>query len=276
MGVSRWIPGTVILIGLCACGAQHAGTLAPTGPSSGAAAASPLVSELAIEPTPTPISPAIPDAVDVESVPGDFGPLEADTRYYARPVVPNGPTIYVLYTIPADGWVAWIGSFKPGEEGRDQTVALHVLNVTSLVRHGCTDHGMADPPVGSRVEDLATALTTLEPFQVVEQPAPVSRWGYNGMRLVLRTPDLPTTVAGGQLSWTGCQDRELKSWIGRPLSYAYYGYSPGLIEEFWILDIEGQRLVVATDHFPDTPPGDMEELDAVLDSIEIVVEENGS
>ena len=85
-------------------------------------------------------------------------------------------------------------------------------------------------------------------------------------------PELPTTVAAGQLRFTGCFGNEVKSWIGRPLSYAYYGYSPGLIEEFWILDVHGQRLVIAPDHFPDTPPDDMEELQAVLDSIELVVD----
>lgn len=168
--------------------------------------------------------------------------------------------------------MAFIGGFKPGEDGRDQTVALHFLNVTNLVQHGCTDHAEADPPVGETTEDLASALATLEPFEVAEAPSEFSRWGYDGMHLVLQVPELPTTVAGGQLSFTGCVDRELKSWIGRPLSYAFYGYGPGLIEEFWILDVDGQRLMVAADYYADTPPADMEELRAALDSIEFVVE----
>jgi hypothetical protein len=214
---------------------------------------------------------ALAGAVEAISGPGSFPPLEPG-RYYIRPVVPDGPTIYVLYTIPAEGWLAFIGGFKPGAGGRDQTVALHILNVTTVVQHGCTDHTGADPPVGDTPEDLASALATLEPFKVAEAPSEVSRWGYDGMRLVLHVPELPTTIGGGQLSFTGCVDRELKSWIGRPLSYAYYGYSPGLIEEFWILDVDGQRLVIAADHYADTPPADMEELQSVLDSIEIVVE----
>lgn len=214
---------------------------------------------------------AIADAIDVASVPCALPPLEPG-KYYIRPVVPDGPTIDVLFTIPAEGWEAFVGGYKPGEGGREQTVALHILNVTNRVRHGCTDHAMADPPVGDTPEHLASALATLEPFEVAEAPSEVSRWGYDGVRLVLHVPELPTTIAGGQLSFTGCVERELRSWIGRPLSYAYYGYSPGPIEEFWILDVDGQRLVVATDHFADTPPADMDELQAVLDSIEFVVE----
>lgn len=258
----------LVVVGLSACVAQQSGTGEPTATARAAAAPA---SASAQEPTPAPLPSPLADATDVASVPGEFSALDPG-RYYIRPVVPDGPTIYVLFTIPAPGWHAFIGGFKPGQDGRDQTVALHILNVTNLVQHGCTDHAMADPPVGDTVEDLANALAMLEPFEVAEPPSEVSRWGYDGMQLVLQVPDAPTTMAGGQLSFTGCVDGELKSWIGRPLSYAYYGYSPGLIERFWILDVDGQRLVIAADHHADAPPADMEQLQAVLDSIEIVVE----
>lgn len=236
MSTSRGIAVAVAALAVAALSAcaERTGTVEPSMSSS------------------TTIMPsAIADAIDVMSVRGRFGPLKPG-KYYVRPVVPDGSNISVHFTIPAEGWLAFIGGFKPGEDGRDQTVALHILNVTNLVRHGCSDHAIAGP-IGDTTEDLASALATLEPFEVVEAPSEVSRWGYDGTRLVLQVPELPTTVAAGQLKFTGCVENEVKSWIGRPLSYAYYGYSPGLIEEFWILDVDGQRLVVATDHFPDTP-----------------------
>ncbi len=262
----------LVVGGLSACEVQQAGTVNPATTGSEMAAPS---SASAGESTSTRIPPAIAGATDLESVLGEFGPLEPG-EYYIRPSVLEGPAIYVLFTIPGEGWVEFIPAFKPGEEGRDQTVALHILNVTNLVRDGCTDHAAASPPVGTTTEDLASLLASLEPFDVVEPPTEVSRWGYDGIRLVLQVPELPTTVAGGQLSFTGCIDRELKSWIGQPLSYAYYGYSPGLIEEFWILDVVGQRLVLAADRFADSSPADLEELQAVLNSIEIVVEAESS
>ena len=250
-GIAVAVAALAAFSALSAC-AERTGTVEPSTSSS------------------TTMMSAIADAIDVASVPGNFGPLEPG-NYYIRPVVPEGPTISVHFTIPAEGWLAFIGGFKPGVDGRDQTVALHILNVTNLVRHGCSDHAIADP-IGDTTEDLASALATLEPFEVVEAPSEVSRWGYDGTRLVLQVPELPTSVAAGQLKFTDCVENEVKSWIGRPLSYVYYGYSPGLIEEFWILDVDGQRLVVATDHFPDTPPDDMDELQAVLDSIGFVVD----
>ena len=51
---------------------------------------------------------------------------------------------------------------------------------------------------------------------------------------------------------------------------AYYGYSgPGDREEFWILDVEGTRLMIAAGRSPGSRPADLAELRTVLDSIRI-------
>ena len=40
-------------------------------------------------------------------------------------------------------------------------------------------------------------------------------------------------------------------------------------EEFWILDVDGTRLVIETNHSPASPPEDVAEMRAILDSIRI-------
>ena len=51
---------------------------------------------------------------------------------------------------------------------------------------------------------------------------------------------------------------------------AYYGYTgPGYVEEFWILDVEGTRLMIAAGRSPGAPSEDEAELRAILDSIRI-------
>jgi hypothetical protein len=51
---------------------------------------------------------------------------------------------------------------------------------------------------------------------------------------------------------------------------AFYGYTgPGYTEEFWILDVEGIRLMMAAERSADSPEQDLEELTAILDSIRI-------
>jgi hypothetical protein len=51
---------------------------------------------------------------------------------------------------------------------------------------------------------------------------------------------------------------------------AYYSYTgPGYVEEFWILDVEGTRLMIASEQSPGSPQDDLAELQAILDSIRI-------
>ena len=51
---------------------------------------------------------------------------------------------------------------------------------------------------------------------------------------------------------------------------AFYGYSaPGHTEEFWILDIEGARLMIEANWSPDSPRRDVAEMRAILDTLRI-------
>ncbi|HEX2030844.1 MAG TPA: hypothetical protein VHL78_05520 [Actinomycetota bacterium] len=138
--------------------------------------------------------------------------------------------------------------------------------MTNLVHHGCRDHRPADPPVGPTVDGLATALSDLAPFELTSPPSDVSIYGYRGKHLQLTVPDFP--VEGE--SFARCIDGNLKSWIG-PLTGAFYGYNgePGFTEEFWILDVEGTRLMIAAERSPSAPPENVAELEAILDSIRI-------
>jgi hypothetical protein len=256
----------VLALLLAACQAGGGG---PSSATTASASAS-VAPSAATSPTGTAEDPCVESGARVYEGP-DFGPLEPAT-YCINPDQDPTTTLHVLYTIPADGWLAFIGSFKgPVDEatGRDQSVQVNILNVTNLVTDGCENHVALDPPVGPTVDGLATALTELAPFEVVEAPTDVTFDGYAGRHLILTTPDLPVEVNGGNLRFTECMSGEVKSWIGRPLSYAYYGYSPGQIEEFWILDVDGNRLMISAAQYPDSPPGDVAEMQALLDSIDI-------
>ena len=202
-------------------------------------------------PTPAPPPP------NVFSVPGEFPELE-QTTYWVDPDNDPCTELRVLYTIPAAGWLSWIGSFKP--EG-DRHVGISIVSVTNLVVDGCEDHELADPPVGPGVDDLATALADLGPFVVTSPPRDVTAYGYSGKYLELRLPE--TT------DLSKCVNNEVISWDASILSYPFHGYFLGAIEEYWILDVEGSRLVIVAGRAPDSPPGDVAEMRTLLDSIEI-------
>jgi hypothetical protein len=241
------------------------------------ATSSPGTPSPTVEPSST---PTIQDVTELAL--GDFPPLEPGPYFIDPDADPSTP-LRVVYEVPVQGWSSWIGAAKSAEEG---WVAVSITTVTNLVRHGCRNHSPADPPVGPSVDDLATALADLAPFRVTSPPKDVTIYGYSGKHLELTSPDMPFEVRGDaarfadrEVLFTECtgfdwHDRYLMSWIAPHLlragGYAFYGYSaPGQTEEFWILDVEGTRLVIAAERSPGSPRKDLAELRAILDSIRI-------
>ena len=255
---------------LSACGTGGASTL--TTASSPSPSPTPGVTAApSVSPTASPTAePAPTYPMNIDDVPGDdFSPLEAETYF----IEPYSTDIQVFYTIPAEDWLGWIGTFKP-ERGTDapyQLVGVSIVNVTNLVQDGCTTHAAADPPVGPTVDDMAAALAALSPFILTEPPSDVTVDGFSGKHLKLTVPDLAVRVYGEDTIFTDCTTFELKSWIGEPLSYAFHGYSyPGQVEEIWLLDVDGTRLMIEALWSPGSPEGDIAELRSILDSIDIV------
>ncbi len=112
--------------------------------------------------------------------------------------------------------------------------------------------------------DLATALADLAPFQVTSPPKDVTVYGYSGRYLELTVPNISVKGSGDNLRFTGCTDGDLKSWVA-PFDTepedAFYGYTgSGYTEEFWILDVEGTRLVIAAERSAGSPEKDLAEL----------------
>ena len=105
-------------------------------------------------------------------------------------------------------------------------------------------------------------------------PKDVTIYGYRGKHLQLTVPDLPLEGEGDDRRLTGCVDGNLKSWVAAidtEPGDAFYGYNgePGRTEEFWILDVDGTRLVIEANWSLASPRKDLAELRAILDSIRI-------
>lgn len=159
---------------------------------------------------------------------------------------------------------------RPAVRHRDRDHAVNLVTVTNVVRDGCRDQSPVEPAIGPTVDDLAAALSNLAPFEVTSPPSDVKAFGYQGKHLVLRVPNLANVGEGADRQFRDCTSGVLHSWIS-PVTNSFYGYNgePGRTEEFWILDVYGTRLVIATNTSPDASPADVAEIDAIVDSIRI-------
>jgi hypothetical protein len=199
-----------------------------------------------------------------------FAPLEPGTYFIDPDLDPSTP-LRVVYEVPVEGWSQWIGAVKFADVGH---VGVSITTVSNLVREGCRDHSWADPPVGPSVDDLAAALGDLAPFWVTSPPKDVTIYGYHGKHLGLTVPDLKVEGEGDNRYFAGCEEGTLKSWVAAVDTEpgdAFYGYNaePGRTEEFWILDVDGTRLMIEANWSPASPRKDVAAMRHVLDSIQI-------
>jgi hypothetical protein len=254
---------SLALVIMLALGACTSGSDAADAPASSTPSSSEASTTAPSEPSPT---PTVQDIMEL----APFAPLEPGTYSIDPDLDPSTP-LRVVYEVPAEGWAQWIGAAKPADDGH---VMVSITTVTNLVRHGCRDHSWADPPVGPSVDDLAAALADLAPFRVTSPPTDATIDGYRGTYLELTVPDLPVEGEGDDRRFARCADGTLKSWVA-PIDTApgdaFYGYNgePGRTEEFWILDVDGTRLMIEANWSPASPRKDVAEMRAILDSIRV-------
>lgn len=218
----------------------------------------------------TPTTTPVQDVVDWADVPDDDSTFYEPGRYFVDLDGDEATPLRVTFEVTADGWRPWPGAFK--QEGGD--TGFSIADIANVTNNACTDQTPLDPPVGPTVDDLATALTHLAPFTVAEPPTDVTIDGYHGKHLTLTTTgsNLRITGTGSSLRFAGCRDGgHLQSWIFRGEGGPFYGYAavPDIREQFWILDVEGTRLVLVKLDSPSSPAQDIAERDAMFDSIDI-------
>lgn len=213
--------------------------------------------------TEPPPGPAARPVLDV----GDFQPLEPGW-YSIDPDGDDATQLRVVFEVAAEGWESWIGAVKFNEDGH---VALSITTIDNVVHDACRDQRPLDPAIGPTVDDLVLALTQLPPFDVTSPPRDVAGLGYRGTHLELTVPEMPARGVGSDRYFTECTDRALHSWIAPNLGGTFYGYNgeAGRTEDFWILDVDGTRLVLVTTTSPESTPQDVAELRDIFESIRI-------
>jgi hypothetical protein len=247
--------GGALILSLALGGCQ-ASTATPTPTATPMPARTPTVARTptptpAATPTAAPSSPSSTPASRALAV-GLQGPLEPGTYVTASPFRSR-----VTFSLPP-GWFADLGG--PNAVFLDPSIGP-VSNDNGLVEFLFFDkvyadpchpnRGFLNPPPGPSVDDLAKALASV-PSLVATTPTDVTVAGYHGKQLTLTAP---TSIAS-------CSVWQL------PLG-AINTMVSGERDRYWILDINGQRLVIDAHEVPSESAADRAEVQAILDSIRI-------
>ena len=193
------------------------------------------------DPTPTPTpTPAVLSGDD----------LEAGTYR----VIAAGVAATTL-TVP-DGWFN-VQDFGVGKESSEDGFTAVLIwppgDFANVYLDACQwEDGQT--PVGPTVDDLATALDD-QAQHGAGSPVDVSIDGYSGKMIELAVPS--------DIDFADCDGGQFMSWPGR------FHQGPGQVDQIYILDVAGQRLVIDTHFLPGTSEADRAERQAIVDSIQI-------
>ena len=145
---------------------------------------------------------------------------------------------------------------------------VSVWDVGEVPQDPCHWQGtMSDP--GPTIDDLVEALRT-QRYRHATEPTEVTVSGYQGRVLELSVPD--DWVVTGDADFEGCDvepsngHRDFVSWLGNGEGERYQQFA-GQVDMLWILDVDGQRLVVDATYPPDTTHADRAELMSVVGSL---------
>jgi hypothetical protein len=182
-------------------------------------------------------------------------------------------------TVP-DGWTSddgWV--VRNGVVNTPHWVAVQFWDVDEVYAHPCHwRDGLIQP--GPTVADLATALAD-QPLRDATEPVDIVVDGFEGVQMELSVPaDMPARryELGDDVyaDFLGCDrdevvgDRAFKSWTGVPGSWGgseRYQQGPGQVDRLWILDLDGERLVIDATYLPSTDAQDRGDLWQVMESI---------
>ena len=240
--------GLIVIVGGLAFLGRTPGGVGGTPPTT-ASSPTPIPTSAS---TPTPIPTTAPTPPALTTV---RRALEPGTYVTGDPF-----RLRVTFTVPA-GWEGHMGGPYLVDLGRVGGVPGGVFfaifeRVPADPCHA--DQGFLDPPPGPTVDDLAMALASL-PGLDVTTPTDITVDGYRGKQLTLTAPD---TFDGCTLSREGYVIWQL------PLG-ATFTMTPGERDQVWILDVDGERLVVDVPELPSSTAQQRAEVQAILDSLQI-------
>lgn len=181
-----------------------------------------------------------------------------------------GSGTYPEFTVetPAQGWSTGDGYFVVKTGG--VVVGLGVWDVGQVPGDPC--HWKASlVDSGRSVDDLVRVLLA-QKLRNATTPTEVTLAGHSGKYLEWSVPK--DAVVTGDADFKGCDDpgnghRDFVSWMGNGKGERYQ-QAAGQVDRLWVLDVDGQRLLVDATYAPNATPADRDELAHVAESLQFL------
>ena len=169
----------------------------------------------------------------------------------------------IRITVP-EGWVNIDGWGVNSGADTDHWVAITFWEMGDVYAHPCQWQGRMIQP-GPSVADLAKALAK-RPLRDASEPVDIEVDGFRGVQLQW---SVPADIDFSKCDVAGDGEHAFESWTAEPGSWNTdrYQQAPGQVDRLWILDVEGERLVIDAMYLPTTDAKDRDELWQVMESI---------
>ena len=156
------------------------------------------------------------------------------------------------------GWDVWSsgdGIIDPRHRGNwPSGTGIGFYQVVDVYADPCRWERGKMPSIGPKAADLAAALAR-QPDRAATRPTDVELGGFNGKMVRLHVPS--------DVDFNDCSHYEFRSWPGR------FHQGAGQVDEVWILDVEGERLVIDAWWFPQTSADERVKVIDIVESIRI-------
>jgi hypothetical protein len=171
---------------------------------------------------------------------------------------PHLPKIEI--TLP-EGWFNYDGWLVSKGDKVPFPMLVSFWDVVQVYPTPCEWAGKPMVSPGTDVDGLASALAA-QPLRNATAPTDIEVAGFRGKFLELSVPS--------NIDFDDCDEGYFESWTAKGWASDRSQQRPGQVDRIWILDVEGQRLVVDAAYLPEATAQDRAELESIVDSIRFV------
>jgi hypothetical protein len=161
--------------------------------------------------------------------------------------------------------------FDKGFAVTNDCCGVSFWDVGTVPRNPCHPIGHLSDP-GPTVDDLAAALAKQQ-LRNATAPTDVTLGGYQGKYLEWSVPKRWVVTGDGDFKGCDVEDdghRNFTSWEGNGGIGERWQQMAGQVDRLWILNVNGQRLVVDAAQSPDATSAQLDEQDQIVRSIRFV------